>query len=78
MLLTPGISTGYWKAMKTPSQARSSGSSRAGPRRRARSTLGDLVVLAPGEHVGQRALARAVGAHDGVDLAGADLEVEAA
>ena len=38
---------------------------------------GDLVALAAGQHVGQRALARAVGSHDGVHLARADVEVEA-
>ena len=40
--------------------------------------LGDLVGVASGEDAGQRALAGAVGAHDGVDLAGVDLEVDAA
>jgi hypothetical protein len=36
----------------------------------------DVVAVASGERVGERALARAVGAHDGVHLAGADIEVE--
>lgn len=38
---------------------------------------GDLVALAAGEHRGQRALARTVRPHDGVDLAGADLQAQA-
>ena len=38
---------------------------------------GHLVAFPAGEDVGERALARAVGAHDGVDLAGADLQVDA-
>src|SRR5207245_8606506 len=37
----------------------------------------DLVRLAPGQHLCQRALARAIGAHDGVDLAGVDSQVDA-
>ena len=40
--------------------------------------LGDLVGVAAGEDAGERALAGAVGPHDGVDLAGVDLEVDAA
>ena len=40
--------------------------------------LGDLVSVAAGEHAGQRALAGAVRPHDGMDLAGVDLEVDAA
>ena len=39
--------------------------------------VGDLVLLAAGEDAGERALARAVGPHDGVDLPGFDLEVDA-
>ena len=39
--------------------------------------LGDLVARAAGQDVGQRALARAVGPHDRVDLAGAHVQVEA-
>ena len=35
--------------------------------------VGDLVAGAAGEHVGERRLARAVGAHDGVHLALGDL-----
>ena len=79
MLLTPGISTGYWKARKTPSRARSSGSrsSRSLPSK-SDLALGHLVGVAAGEDAGQRALAGAVGPHDGVDLAGVDREVDAA
>ena len=40
--------------------------------------LGDLVGVAAGEDAGQGALAGAVGPHDGMDLAGVDLEVDAA
>ena len=38
---------------------------------------GDLVVLAARQHLGERALARAVRSHDGMHLAGVDLEVDA-
>ena len=38
--------------------------------------VGDLVFFAPRQDVGQGALARAVGAHDGVDLAGVDLQID--
>jgi hypothetical protein len=37
---------------------------------------GDLEPLAPGQHVGERALARAVGPHDGMDLARPDPQGE--
>ncbi len=40
--------------------------------------LGDLVVLAAGQHAGQGGLAGAVRPHDGVDFAGFNLEVDAA
>ena len=36
----------------------------------------DVVAIPAGERVGERALARAVRAHDRVHLAGADIEVE--
>ena len=39
---------------------------------------GGGVAVAAGEDVGQGALARPVGSHDGVHLAGSDIEVEAA
>src|SRR6185436_12894554 len=62
------------------------------PRRRARLGLegeqvlpleanlsgGDLEGLAARQHLGERALARAIGAHDGVDLAGPDVEIDPA
>ena len=38
---------------------------------------GDLVAGLAGQHIGQRRLAGAVRAHDGVDLAGIDPEIEA-
>ena len=37
----------------------------------------DCVIRPPGQHVGQGALARAVGAHDGVHLAGIHRQVHA-
>ena len=77
MFATPGISTGYWNARKMPSRARSSGASAS----RSLPVEADLpvrhLVAGPaGEHVRERALARAVRAHDGVHLAGAHDEVE--
>jgi hypothetical protein len=38
---------------------------------------GNRVGVAAGQHLGQGALARAVRPHDGVDLAGVDLQVDA-
>ena len=77
MLFTPGISTGYWKARKTPSRARSSAdsASRSLPLI-GDAALGDLIAGAAGEHAGQRALAGAVRPHDRMHLAGADAEVD--
>ena len=43
-----------------------------------RDRAGHVVPFPPGQDVGQRALARPVGAHHGVDLPGADGEVEPA
>ena len=40
--------------------------------------LGDLIVVAPGEDVGQRALAGAVGSHDGVDFTSLHFQIETA
>jgi len=40
-------------------------------------SLGDFVVFAAGQHLRQRALAGTVRSHDGVNLAGIDLEVHA-
>ena len=39
--------------------------------------LGDLIVLLAGQHIAQRGLARAVAAHDGMDLPGRNGEVHA-
>ena len=39
-------------------------------------TAGDVVELAAGEHLGERALAGAVGAHDGVDLTGVNRKID--
>ena len=75
--MTPGIDVGYWKARKSPALARSSGSSssRSLAVERGRA-LGDLVVRVAHQGVAQGALARAVGPHQGVDLALADREVD--
>ena len=76
---TPGIATGYWKAMKRPARERSSGSASV--------MSSPLKVIVPSvdlergvahDRVGERRLAGAVGAHQGVDLALLDVEVEAA
>ena len=77
-MLTPGISTGYWKARKTPSRARSSAdkSSRFFPSESDRAG-GHFVGVAAGQHLRQRAFSRAVLAHDGVNLAGLDVEIDA-
>jgi hypothetical protein len=73
---TPGISIGYWKARKTPRAARSSGfigeQILAVEQHFAR---GHLVVRLAGEQ-GERRLARAVRAHDGMDLPLLDREIE--
>ena len=64
--------------MNTPSQARSSGdiASRSLPLKVDRAA-GDFVGRMAGQHAGERALARAVRAHDGVHLAGVHRQVEA-
>ncbi len=78
MVATPGISIGYWKARNRPLAARSSGSiSSTFSPSSSDFAFGHLVLLAAGEHVGERRLARSVRAHDGVDLALVDDEVEA-
>ena len=75
---TPGTSTGCWRARNSPARARS----QAGRPTSSRPSM----VMEPGGHlgarpahegVGQRALARAVGPHDHVDLAAAHREVDA-
>ena len=52
-------------------------SSRSLPSKRTSPSVTSIGVAA-GEDAGQRALAGAVGPHDGMDLAGVDLEVDAA
>ncbi len=76
--VTPGIATGYWKAMKRPALARSSGAASvmSSPSKLDRAG-GDLERGVAHDRVGERGLAGAVGAHQGVDLAAWDLEVEA-
>ena len=78
MLPTPGISTGYWKARNTPAARPLLRRHREQvPAVEEHLALGHLVALAAGQHVGERALARAVRPHDRMHLAGADLEVDA-
>ena len=79
VMVTPGMATGYWKAMKRPMRARSSGSASvmSSPLKRIEPSVTSSVGLAH-DHVGQRRLARAVGAHERVDLALAHGEVEPA
>ena len=74
----PGIAVGYWKARNSPSRARLSGDSL----RMSRPFQMDLaardhVRRVAHQRVGERRLARAVGAHDRVDLALADGQVDA-
>ena len=38
--------------------------------------LGDLIVFLAGEHIAQRRLARAVAAHDGMDFASIDRQID--
>ena len=76
--LRPGIAVGYWKARKRPSRARLSGDSL----RMSRPCQMDLAALdhvgrVAHQRVGEGRLARAVGAHDRVDLALADGQVDA-
>ncbi len=78
-LETPGISTGYWKPRNRPDRG-------AFVRfefeqilaHEGHAAAGHLVARPAAEHVGKRRLARAVGAHDRVNLARADFEREAA
>ena len=67
---TPGIVAGYWKARNRPARARSSGSAsvRSSPFEQD-AALGHLVGGVAHERVGERGLARAVRAHQGVRLA---------
>ena len=78
LLATPGISTGYWKPRNTPARARSSGVEfeqvLAFEQDRA---AGHRVRRMAGQHLGERALARAVRPHDRVHFARADREVDA-
>ena len=75
---TPAMACGYWKARKMPALPRTSApqSVMSSPLKRMRAR-GHLVLGAAEQDVGQGGLARAVGAHQGVDLAGGDHEVEA-
>ena len=75
--VTPGIATGYWKAMNRPIRERSSGSASV--------MSSPLKVIVPSvtssagvahDRVGERGLAGAVGSHQGVDAPLLDVEVE--
>ena len=70
---------GVLKAQEQPGLAADVG----GPRRDVRAfeeqaPRGDLVVGVAEQRVGERRLPRAVGAHEGMDLAGRDREIDAA
>ena len=75
---TPGIATGYWKAMKRPGLGALVGGGLGdvlaleGDR-----ALGHLERRVAHDRVGERRLAGAVGPHQRVDLALLDVEVEA-
>ena len=75
---TPGIETGYWKARNSPALRAlvrlGLGDVLALERDRA---LGDLVGGVAEQGVRERRLARAVGAHQRVDLAAVDVQVDA-
>ena len=76
--LRPGIAVGYWNARNMPRRARLSGLSLR--MSRPRHMTSPPVTMYRGvahQRVGERRLSRAVGAHDRVDLAGPDLEVDA-
>ena len=75
--MTPGIDVGYWKARKMPGLGPFVGLELeqvdAVDGRRA---LGDFVIRVAHQGVAQRALARAVRPHQGMDLALADRQVD--
>ena len=73
----PGIAVGYWKARKRPSRARLSGDSlrMSRPFQMDLAALDDVGRVAH-QRVGEGRLAGAVGAHDRVDLALADGQVD--
>ena len=77
--LTPEISSGCWKPRKMPRAARSSVGSAvtSSPRNRIAARVTSVGGVGE-EGVGERRLARAVGAHQGVDLALADREAQSA
>ena len=77
--VTPGTDTGYWKAMNRPMRARSSVSASvmSSPLKHDLA-LGHLQAGVAHDRVGERRLAGAVGSHQGVDLALADGQIQAA
>ena len=79
MFATPGISTGYWNARNMPSRARSSGASAVRSRPvEQHLALRDRHRRASGQHVRERALARAVRPHHRVHFARAHHQVDTA
>jgi hypothetical protein len=77
-LFTPGISTGYWNPEKQPRAcALLSGEREEVLAFEGHGAAGDFIVLATREDLRQRALAGTIGPHDGVYLAGSDLEIDA-
>jgi hypothetical protein len=78
LLVTPGISTGYWKPRKTPARARSSELQREQvlaleQHLAALHRVGGMAR----QHLGESALAGAVGSHDRVHFARAHREIDA-
>jgi hypothetical protein len=79
MVATPGISIGYWNARNMPA-------SRPLVRLHVEHVFtveqdlafGDFIVVLASQDVGQRGLAGAVRAHDGVNFTGVDGQVDAA
>ena len=74
----PGMAVGYWNARKRPSRARLSGDRFEDvPALPDDLAARDLVCRVAHQRIGERRLARAVAAHDRVDLALADGQVDA-
>ncbi len=77
-MVTPGIAVGYWKQRNSPRRARASAvsGSRSSPPKVADPPVTDVLGMTH-ERVREGALARAVRAHQRMDLSLRDLEVDA-
>src|SRR5215213_5654068 len=75
---TPGTSTGYWNARKTPSRALVRREFEQVPALEQHLALRHLVGRVAGENLRQRGLPRPVRPHDGVNLALLNRQVDAA